>query len=67
MNGTATWLKNCLMAISLGLVLAGCAQTQPVAQPGDRIDTPRQQGEEFRGSGQSTDWGLYMDSQGGGR
>ena len=67
MNGTATWLKNCLMAIFLCLVLFGCAQTQPVVQQGDRIDTPRQQREEFPGLGQSTDWDLYMDSQGGGR
>ena len=64
------WSLSCLVII-LALILAGCAQTG-TTQTGTQVG-PYQQNQKMiwstdpQGSGQSTDWDQYMDSQGGGR
>ena len=59
------------VVILLALVsnLAGCAQTQPLLQEDNASIKQREKMEwvDPKGSGQSTDWGVYMDEDGGGR
>lgn len=52
---------------ALILNLAGCAQTQPVLQEDSATVKQREKMEwvDPKGSGQSTDWGVYMDEEGG--
>ena len=60
-----------IIALGLALNLVGCAQTG-TTQTGTQV-SPYQQNQKMiwstdpQGSGQSTDWDQYMDSQGGGR
>jgi hypothetical protein len=60
------WLKSCLAALCLMAALSACAAPQPPSSPADRSLPPMGPWEEG-GAGSSTDWGLWMDSQGGGR
>jgi hypothetical protein len=57
-----------MIALGLALNLAGCAQTQPLLQEDSAAVKQREkmQWVDPKGSGQSTDWGLYMDEEGGG-
>lgn len=59
MKRTGTFLADCLMFLALTVAAAACAGTVPgPKQDPDWVKQP---------SGQSTDWDLYEDSQGGGR
>ena len=46
--------------------LVGCAQTQPVLQESGAAVKQNEKMEQVdpKGSGQSTDWGVYMDEEG---
>ena len=56
-----------VIALVLVFNLAGCAQTQPVLQESGAAVKQNEKMERVdpKGSGQSTDWGLYMDEEGG--
>jgi len=61
-------LSRVVIGLLLVLNLAGCAQTQTFLQE-DSAAVKQQEKMEWvepQGSGQSTDWSLYMDEQGGG-
>lgn len=59
MKPTRTFLKNCFILLTLTVAAAACAGSMPgPKQDPDWVKQP---------SGQSTDWDLYEDSQGGGR
>ena len=56
-----------VIALVLVFNLVGCAQTQPVLQESGAAVKQNEKMEQVdpKGSGQSTDWGLYMDEEGG--
>lgn len=62
-------LSGVVIVLALTLNLLGCAQTQPLLQEDSATVKQREKMEwvEPKGSGQSTDWGVYMDEEGGGR
>jgi hypothetical protein len=62
-----------IIALGLALNLASCAQKAPpqpeTATPGGAYQQEQKMlwSTDPQGSGESTDWGLYMDEEGGGR
>ena len=60
-------LSGVVIALVLVFNLVGCAQTQPVLQENGAAVKQNEKMEwvDPNGSGQSTDWGVYMDEEGG--
>jgi hypothetical protein len=69
MASKAWTLSDVVIALVLLFNLAGCAQTQPVLQESGAAVKQNEKMEwvDPKGSGQSTDWGVYMAEEGGGR
>ena len=61
-------LSDVIFALVLVFNLAGCAQNQPILQESGAALKQNEKMEwvDPKGSGQSTDWDMYMDEEGGG-
>jgi hypothetical protein len=72
MTSKSRILASVMITLGLALNLMGCAQTGTtqsgtVSQGGAYQQSQKAIWVDPQGSGESTDLGLYMDSQGGGR